>query len=37
VFHQARRFGPRIVRGLLLISIGILVIFGILLIQRGLS
>lgn len=37
VFHQARRFGPRIVRGLLLISIGILVIFGFLLIQRGLS
>ncbi len=37
VFHQGRRFGPRIVRGLLLISIGILVIFGILLIQRGLS
>jgi threonine/homoserine/homoserine lactone efflux protein len=37
VFHQARRFGPRIVRGLLLISMGILVIFGILLIQRGLS
>jgi threonine/homoserine/homoserine lactone efflux protein len=36
VFHQARRFGPRVVRGLLLISIGILVIFGILLIQRGL-
>jgi threonine/homoserine/homoserine lactone efflux protein len=37
VFHQARRLGPRIVRGLLLISIGILVIFGSLLIQRGLS
>jgi threonine/homoserine/homoserine lactone efflux protein len=37
VFHQARRFGPRIVRGLLLISVGILVIFGILLIQRGFS
>jgi len=36
VFHQARRFGPRIVRGLLLLSIGILVIFGILLLQRGL-
>ena len=37
VFHFARRLGPRVVRGLLLISIGILVIFGILLIQRGLS
>jgi threonine/homoserine/homoserine lactone efflux protein len=37
VFHQARRLGPRVVRGLLLISIGILVIFGSLLIQRGLS
>lgn len=37
VFHQARRLGPRIVRGLLLVSIGILVIFGVLLIQRGLS
>jgi len=37
VFHHARRLGPRIVRGLLLISIGILVIFGSLLIQRGLS
>lgn len=37
VFHQARRLGPRIVRGLLLISIGILVIFGSLLIQRGLA
>jgi threonine/homoserine/homoserine lactone efflux protein len=37
VFHQARRLGPRVVRGLLLISIGILVIFGSLLIQRGLA
>jgi threonine/homoserine/homoserine lactone efflux protein len=37
VFHFARRLGPRVVRGLLLISIGILVIFGILLIQRGLA
>ncbi len=36
VFHQARRLGPRIVRGLLLLSIGILVILGILLLQRGL-
>ena len=37
VFHQARRLGPRMVRGLLLISIGILVVFGVLLIQRGLA
>jgi len=37
VFHFARRLGPRVVRGLLLISIGILVILGILLIQRGLA
>ena len=37
VFHFARHLGPRIVRGLLLISIGVLAIFGILLIQRGLS
>jgi broad specificity phosphatase PhoE/threonine/homoserine/homoserine lactone efflux protein len=37
VFHFARNLGPRIVRGLLLISIGVLAIFGILLIQRGLS
>jgi len=36
VFHKALRFGPRIVRGLLLLSIGILVIFGILLLQWGL-
>ncbi len=37
VFHFARKLGPRIVRGMLLISIGVLAIFGILLIQRGLS
>jgi threonine/homoserine/homoserine lactone efflux protein len=37
VFHFARSLGPRVVRGLLLISIGVLAIFGILLIQRGLS
>jgi threonine/homoserine/homoserine lactone efflux protein len=37
VFHFARNLGPQVVRGLLLISIGVLVIFGILLIQRGLS
>jgi threonine/homoserine/homoserine lactone efflux protein len=37
VFHFARNLGPQVVRGLLLISIVVLVIFGILLIQRGLS
>jgi threonine/homoserine/homoserine lactone efflux protein len=37
VFHFARNLGPRIVRGMLLISIGVLAIFGSLLIQRGLS
>jgi threonine/homoserine/homoserine lactone efflux protein len=37
VFHFARNFGPRVVRGLLLISIVVLAIFGALLIQRGLS
>jgi threonine/homoserine/homoserine lactone efflux protein len=37
VFHFARNLGPRVVRGLLLISIGILVILGLLLIRRGLS
>ena len=37
VFHFARNLGPRIVRGLLLISIGVLAIFGSLLIRRGLS
>jgi threonine/homoserine/homoserine lactone efflux protein len=37
VFHFARNLGPRVVRGLLLISIGVLAIFGCLLIQRGLS
>jgi len=36
VFHYARNLGPQVVRGLLLLSIGILVIFGILLLQRGL-
>jgi threonine/homoserine/homoserine lactone efflux protein len=37
VFHFARNLGPQVVRGLLLISIVVLAIFGILLIQRGLS
>jgi len=37
VFHFARNLGPQVVRGLLLISIGVLAIFGILLIQRGLT
>jgi len=36
VFHFARNFGPRVVRGLLLISIGVLAIFGVLLLTRGL-
>ena len=37
VFHFARNLGPQVVRGLLLISIGVLAIFGVLLIQRGLA
>ena len=37
VFHFARNFGPRVVRGLLLISIIVLAVFGVLLLQRGLS
>ncbi len=36
VFHFARHLGPRVVRGLLLISIGVLAIFGVLLLTRGL-
>jgi threonine/homoserine/homoserine lactone efflux protein len=36
VFHFARSLGPRVVRGLLLISIGVLAIFGVVLLQRGL-
>ena len=35
VFHFARRLGPQIVRGMLFISIGVLAIFGGLLIVRG--
>jgi threonine/homoserine/homoserine lactone efflux protein len=37
VFHFARNLGTQVVRGLLLISIGVLAIFGVLLIQRGLA
>ena len=37
VFHFARGFGPRVVRGLLLISIVVLAIFGVLLLMRGLT
>ncbi len=37
VFHQARRLGPRLVRGLMLLSILLLLGFGILLLQQGLS
>jgi threonine/homoserine/homoserine lactone efflux protein len=36
VFHYARNLGPQVVRGLLLISIVVLAIFGVLLLQRGL-
>ncbi|MBI5506986.1 MAG: LysE family transporter [Deltaproteobacteria bacterium] len=35
LFHQARRLGPRVVRGLVLASIAILVVFGVLLIGQG--
>ncbi len=35
VFHFARRLGPQIVRGMLLISIGVLAIFGGVLLVRG--
>ncbi len=37
VFHFARHLGPQVVRGLLLISIGVLAIFGVLLLTRGLT
>ena len=36
LFHQARRLGPRVVRGLLLVSIVILLAFGVALIRAGL-
>ncbi|HEY4721740.1 MAG TPA: LysE family transporter [Anaerolineae bacterium] len=35
LFHLARRLGPRIVRGLLLVSIVILIVFGGILIRNG--
>jgi threonine/homoserine/homoserine lactone efflux protein len=35
LFHQTRRLGPRVVHGLLLVSIIILVVFGALLIRQG--
>lgn len=37
LFHQARRLGARVVRGLLLLSIVILVAFGALLIGQGVN
>ena len=36
IFHQARRFGPKVVRLIQLFSIFVLVIFGALLIKQGL-
>lgn len=35
LFHQTRRLGPRVVHGLLLVSIVILVVFGTLLLRQG--
>jgi threonine/homoserine/homoserine lactone efflux protein len=35
LFHQTRRLGPRVVHGLLLVSIIILVVFGALLLRQG--
>jgi threonine/homoserine/homoserine lactone efflux protein len=37
VFHFARNLGPRVVRGLLLISIVVLAVFGAMLLARGLT
>ncbi len=37
VFHLARNLGPRVVRGLLLVSSVVLAIFGVLLLMRGLT
>lgn len=37
VFHQARRLGPRLVRSLMLASILLLLTFGFILLQQGLS
>jgi hypothetical protein len=36
VFHQARRLGPRVVRTLLLMSIVILILFGVGLLREAL-
>ena len=36
IFHQARRFGPKVVRVIQLFSIFVLVIFGALLVKQGL-
>ncbi len=36
LFHQARRFGPAVIRGLLLTSLLVLIVFGVVLLQRGL-
>ena len=36
LFHQARRFGPDVIRGLLLVSLLVLVVFGGVLLKRGL-
>jgi threonine/homoserine/homoserine lactone efflux protein len=36
IFHQTRRLGPSVVRGIQIASIGILVIFGGILIREGL-
>jgi threonine/homoserine/homoserine lactone efflux protein len=36
VFHYARNLGPRIVRGMLLISIGVLATLGVVLLAQGL-
>jgi threonine/homoserine/homoserine lactone efflux protein len=35
IFHQARRLGPRVVHILLLISIVVLIIFGLILFRQG--
>jgi hypothetical protein len=37
IFTQARRLGPRLVRGMLLVSILILLVFGGLLMIQGLA
>jgi threonine/homoserine/homoserine lactone efflux protein len=37
VFHYARRLGARIVRGMLLVSIGVLALFGGVLVVRGVT